>query len=207
MKKDAAKVNNHVSLPGVAESRFELTYKNTEYRTTVLSKHITLRLREAFDDKYKYAGRWELLFSTYEHGRSYQMMLKSVERRTWPFVLVCETADGDLLGAFFEDRLEIRRHAYGKCSTFLFCTGMNRQKEKMAPDDVMIFHTTSNNNINILCTPDFLAFGCSDGQFGLLINRSLQDGETHSVTTFENDPLASKERFEISHLEIWSILV
>lgn len=210
------RMDEHIAdLPsGLSTPEFRLLYNGCEYRASVLSEKIIVKLRESLQDRYKYASGWELLFSTFEHGRSYKMLLESFERRLWPFLLVCKTDQGDIFGAFFEDRIKISVAPYGRPSTFLFTTTKHVREDNNTTGEVvansnelMVFPASRGNNINIYCRPEFVAFGCSGGMFGLLINRTLLDGETHPVETFNNDPLASSERFSIEHLEVWQISI
>ncbi|AFN83340.1 oxidation resistance protein [Encephalitozoon romaleae SJ-2008] len=198
------------SLPSLPELRFSMIHNGKEYRNSILSGKVVTGLREALEDRYKYSTTWKLLFSTFEDGFSYRTFLESFEEDGWPFVLACKTREGELLGAFFEDRIRISRAVYGKPSTFLFTTAKNKavQPEDISTDnELMIFTMSKNKEANIYCCPDFLAFGCSGEKFGLLINKSLLDGETYPIETFGNHPLASKSHFRISYIELWLIQI
>lgn len=189
----------------LARLRFRLLHGEQEYHTSLLSSDTLLKLRESLEDKYKYASCWRLLFSTFEHGCSYKALLESLDTHSWPFLLVCRTQEGDVLGAFFEDKVQISTSPYGQSSVFLFTTTKHGESGALVDSSELIVFPQTGNGISIYCSPDFLAFGCSNGCFGLLINKSLLDGETHRVETFQNDPLASGERFLIQHLEVWLI--
>lgn len=196
-------------LPSLLELEFDLVHGGQKYRTSVLPEKVVMKLREGLQDRYKYSASWRLLFSTFENGFSYRAFLESFDSSEWPFVLACKTEQGDLLGAFFEDRIRISRDTYGRPSTFLFTT---TKHEANAPvvvgsNELVIFPVSKDEGVNMYCTPDFFAFGCSGGRFGLLINKSLLDGETHPVETFGNYPLASRRRFRISYLELWLIQI
>ncbi|ADM11852.1 oxidation resistance protein [Encephalitozoon intestinalis ATCC 50506] len=191
-------------LPALPELEFRMTYGGERYKTSILSKEIVMGLREALQDKYKYSLSWKLLFSTFENGFSYRTFLSSFERDELPFVLACRTRDGELFGAFFEDRIRVSRTMYGRPSTFLFTTAQNMISES-EDGKVAVFPVSQGSGANIYCTPDFLAFGCSGERFGLLIDRSLSSGETHPVETFGKAILASNSHFQISYLELWLI--
>ncbi|KAG5859178.1 TLD domain-containing protein [Encephalitozoon hellem] len=191
------------SLPSLSELRFDMIYNGAEYKNSILSEKMVMGLREALEDRYKYSTTWKLLFSTFENGFSYRTFLASFEEDGWPFVLACKTEEGELLGAFFEDKIRISRAVYEKPSTFLFTTA----RSAPVSDGLTIFPIPRNRGVNIYCCPDFLAFGCSGERFGLLINKSLLDGETYPVEALENYLLASKPRFRISYIELWLIQI
>lgn len=198
------------SLPSLPELRFSMMRNGKEYKNSILSEKVVTGLREALEDRYKYSTTWKLLFSTFEDGFSYRTFLKSFEEGGWPFVLACKTREGELLGAFFEDRIRISRAVYGRPSTFLFTTAKSRaiQPEGILSDnELMVFTVSKNKEANIYCCPDFLAFGCSGEKFGLLINRSLLDGEAYPIEAFGNHLLASKSHFRISYIELWLIQI
>jgi len=52
---------------------------------------------------------------------------------------------------------------------------------------------------------DFLASGCSDGRFGLWLDRELLWGHSVPVSTFNNPVLASAEEFQIAAVELWAL--
>lgn len=64
---------------------------------------------------------------------------------------------------------------------------------------------TDKNSYFCNSSPNFLAFGCSDGFYGLLLNNDLQTGESHCVETFDNEVLASNTKFIISEMEVWNL--
>ncbi|KAM0674483.1 TBC LysM-associated domain containing 2 [Gurleya vavrai] len=70
---------------------------------------------------------------------------------------------------------------------------------------VKIYKASNKNDFFCTSSTDFLAFGCGNGFYGLLLNNNLQSGESHFVDTFENEVLASNSKFSISELEIWQL--
>ncbi|UYI27253.1 putative GTPase-activating protein skywalker [Encephalitozoon cuniculi] len=194
------------SLPDLPELQFDLMHDGKKYKASILPEKIVTRLRESLQDRYKYSTSWRLLFSTFENGFSYRTFLESFGENEWPFVLACRTKDGDLFGAFFEDRIRIARNPYGRDSMFLF-TAARRGADRLADSEVAVFRISKSKGTGIYCCPDFFAFGCSGERFGLLINKSLLDGETHPVETFGNCLLASKRHFRISYLELWLVQI
>lgn len=67
------------------------------------------------------------------------------------------------------------------------------------------YAATDKNTYFCNSSPDFLAFGCSNGYYGLLLNSDLQTGESHKVDTFDNEILASSTKFMISEIEVWHL--
>lgn len=59
----------------------------------------------------------------------------------------------------------------------------------------------------MLCETGFIAAGCGDGKFGLWLDAQLERGNSHSVPTFGNEPLAKSEHFVCMSFELWGLVL
>ncbi|EJW05335.1 hypothetical protein EDEG_04075 [Edhazardia aedis USNM 41457] len=67
------------------------------------------------------------------------------------------------------------------------------------------YPATRENACYCYCTVDYIAFGCSDGKFGLMLFDSFSRGESNTVKTFKNEQLSKDSIFTVKRLEVWSI--
>jgi hypothetical protein len=148
-------------------------------------------------------------------------MLECLNKKKPPYILICEDMEENLFGVFFTERIEAQKGAFGTRTTFVFkilkCSDSGKENESKSVSEIGE-HEKSSGNINVItyratgntpyfcmCNSEFLAFGCSDGRFGLLFSGDLLAGDSYPVQTFENECLAGKNRFRIKTLEAWSM--
>ncbi|KAF7683903.1 TLD domain-containing protein 2 [Astathelohania contejeani] len=176
---------------------FQLLYKNKKYTNTLLTDTIVKQLKSHFEQRYITAECWVLTYSTIEHGCSLRTMLGCLKAHKHPYVIICQDMTENIFGVFFDNKIEISLHTFGNASTFLF----KRNKK----DEIIAYHSTLINRYFCVCNPDYLAFGVGEGRYGLVFNKSMLDGETCKVNTFNNELLTDNEYFKIKYLEVWSI--
>lgn len=176
---------------------FQLLNKNQPFSKSFTPKEVINSIRKNLRAKYQASTSWGLVFSDKIHGRCYKEMIHNLGAKHNPFVLIIEDTDGGIFGSYFENNLQHKVHSFGKSSTALF--KYNESKfdwYKSSPDCFS----------NCLSGTEFVAFGCSNSKFGLLIKNDLINGETNSVKTFNNSILAKSNLFKIKNIEIWAIL-
>jgi hypothetical protein len=101
-----------------------------------------------------------------------------------PLLLLLETKDEQKFGAFISKALSNHPNRK-KYSTPFFGTGETFVFKLSEPPSAH-FYTANNNNTNFICAePYFLAFGCSDGKFGIWIGEDLSRGSAAPCKTFD----------------------
>ena len=101
-----------------------------------------------------------------------------------PLLLIVETMDERKFGAYISKALSSRPNRkkysspfFGTGETFVF---------KLSDPPSAHFYTAQNNNTNFICAePYFLAFGCSDGRFGVWVGEDLSRGSAAPCKTFD----------------------
>lgn len=89
---------------------------------------------------------------------------------------------------------------YGTGECFLW------RVEKSADDTRIRKYSSSGKNAYFMISErSYLAAGCGEGKFGIWLDEELLNGQSSSVPTFDNDCLASAERFKCINLEVWGL--
>jgi hypothetical protein len=175
-----------MKLPNINTIVTKLVYQSDTYKNTILKSGLILHIRNILDLRYKYSTEWSLLFSTYEHGFSYKKMLSCFQNKAKPFILVCMDSNQKIFCVYFEEQLVLSLKPYGSRRIILF----NEERTLRM----------GCNDIKIICTEDYLAFGCTEkGLFKIFIDSKLYKGEE---SVFGKDAT----KFEIKYLEIWNII-
>ena len=105
---------------------------------------------------------------------------------------------GAVFGAFLNQSFYPRSGHYGNGECFLW--------RKNGRDESFIkYASTSKNDYFIISEPDYLAVGCGEGKFGLWLEKELFNGISEPVPTFDNETLATNEKFECIAIEIWGL--
>lgn len=175
-----------MKLPDINTIPTKLIYQSNIYKNTILKSDLILKIRNILDLRYKYSTEWSLLFSTYEHGLSYKKMLSCFKEKSKPFILVCMDKNYKVFFIYFEEQLVLSLKPYGSRKIILF-----NEEHRVS---------LGCNDIKIICTENFLAFGCTeDGNYKVYIDNKLTKGEE----SIFNEGLS---KFEIKYLEIWNII-
>lgn len=173
----------------------ETLFKDNSYKSKILDNEKIKLLVESIESKYRNSQSWDLLYSTVEHGHSLKTLLREVNNELPPFIISIVDTDGCIFGVYFNEQLKINKRAFGRPETFLYTF----------KDNFKIFKYSGEYPYFCLCNFEYLAFGCSDGLYGLMVDDTLLHGECHFVKTFSNEILSKKSKFEIKCVEIWSV--
>jgi len=157
--------------------------------------------------------RWQLLFTTAEHGCSIRSVLTRCSG-LGPTVFIVRDMQGHVFGAFASEawRDHPQTHFHGTGETFLFSTWPEAKGFRAWGWD----HDSVASNRSFQCSAlDFIAFG-SGGHFGLWLDNSLATGSTSRCDTFGNAPLTEHSirgglrephdgisAFEVSEIQVW----
>lgn len=125
-------------------------------------------------------------------------------------MLVVKDDKGAIFGAFLSDPLRPQLGHFGTGECFLWrLTGNSTEKQprrpsvKLGNDQLQVYLATNENPYFIIAESEFLAIGCGDGKFGLLLDGDLLNGQSNHVPTFRNDILASDRDFVCVGVEVW----
>ena len=157
--------------------------------------------------------RWQLLFTTAEHGCSIRSVLTRCSG-LGPTVFLVRDMQGHVFGAFASEawRDHPQTHFHGTGETFLFSTWPEAEGFQAWGWD----HDSVASNRSFQCAAlDFIAFG-SGGHFGLWLDNSLATGSTSRCDTFGNAPLTEHSirgglrephdgisAFEVREIQVW----
>ncbi|KAG0417322.1 TLD domain-containing protein 2 [Dictyocoela roeselum] len=173
-----------------------ITLRDNKFYSSQTMLHPQLYpLQASLEIPYRLSKFWSLAYSTTEHGRSLSTLLRECNLHSPPYLLVVKDTLNYVFGAFFNDSFEVRDLSYGPKTTYLFSF----------QDELKVFTYAFCHPFICLCNDDRLAFGCSDGYYGLMLDRTLLRGESYSVRTFENEVLSGDNEFTIHTAEVWSI--
>lgn len=172
---------------GIKEYKPNLTFNMSPYTNTILEKEIIAKIQSFLDLRYKYSKEWNLLYSTFEHGFSYKTFISSFTNKNKPFILVIKTDNkySSIIGVYFEENIHLDLKPYGKRKIILFNA-----------ENIL---TLNQKDIKIICTEQYLAFGCKNGQYGILIQNTLRRGQQ---SVFKEQCTS----FNIKYMELWNII-
>ncbi|KAM0686888.1 TBC LysM-associated domain containing 2 [Conglomerata obtusa] len=205
---------SHLPLP-LQIMNFKYLYNNELYTPRILTNYFKLKC--TLEKKYQACTSWSLAYSTHKHGYSLKTMHLFLSNYDGPFLFIIKECNGNVFGCFFEESVEIRKAMFGRKSTFLFKVNKSEMEKEGCSEsgfefgeegyvyNVKTYRATGKNLFFCTSHPSFLAFGCGDGFYGLLLNKDLQSGESHVVETFNNEILASNSKFSINEIEIWHL--
>ncbi|KAM9778182.1 nuclear receptor coactivator 7 isoform 2-T2 [Syngnathus typhle] len=137
---------------------------------------------------------WRLAYSTVKHGTSLKTLYRNLLNVDSPVLLVIKDADNRIFGAFSTHPFRISEHCYGTGETFLY---------SFCPE-IKVYRWTGDNSYFVKGNIDSLQMGGGGGQLGLWLDASLYRGTTTKCATFNNQPLSSRQDFNIHTLEVWS---
>lgn len=140
----------------------------------------------------------EVVFASTDHGHRLTALFEAASDSE-PLLLVVETTDGNVFGAYLSKSLKNRtcRKFFGTGETFIF---------NLRPQIVVYPWQESSNNYHfIFADQNFLAVGCSGGKFGIWIDRDLNQVVSCACETFNNPPLVDHENgwSEIYSVELY----
>lgn len=183
-----------------------------------MTPHMIEKLRVALIDRcLPGASGLSLIYSTEKHGYSLSTLISCAARgpSSGHFVLVImeDAASSSeyerVFGAFFMNRLEYRRTSYGNTHTTLFRFSTPKKQSTLGECNSLLRVYSTNAELEggfyIMAKKEYLAFGCSNARFGLVLDKTLRHGESHPVETFNNETLSYQEKFLIKQAELWHV--
>lgn len=134
---------------------------------------------------------WNLLYSLSQHGSSLHTLMRKVrgERAT---LIVVETCNGEVFGAFVSSPWANSLSYYGSGESFVFTTAPTFEVFNWARTNTMFMY---NNDQSI-------AMG-GGGGFAWFMNSDLSRGTSSASETFGNRPLTTDVDFDVAHVEVW----
>ena len=184
---------------------------------------LTLELIESLQKHLPVAKRGEsfwLRYSLIRDGASLDVLLRNVQDSDYT-VMVVETLDGEVFGAFTAEPWRVTHGYYGTGESFLWRL-ISDSKESpfidpaLQPAEVEIFKFAFHDWCVQLCNHDRIAIGGGGERveshgtgYGLSFERDLLTGTSSPCSTF-NSPALSKihpngSSFEVANLEIWAM--
>lgn len=116
-----------------------------------------------------------------------------------PVVIAIKDTDGNLFGSFATEPFHQRIGHFGTGECFLW-------KVVQPSGRVRRYKSTGLNDYFMMCESGYIAVGCGEGKFGLWIDAQFENGHSHAVPTFNNEPLSSRENFVCVIFELWGLL-
>lgn len=160
---------------------------------------LTLQIHAALPPRFRLSSRWSLIYSTAECGFSLSMLFSQCKAHHGP-TLTAVRDDGDaVFGVFATETWMPHPGHYGTGECFLWAVEGDGRIRKFA--------STGKNNYFMLSEVGYMAAGCGEGRFGFWLDGELLCGQSQPVPTFDNDCLASAERFKCVNLEVWGLEV
>jgi len=201
----------------------------------VLTRAWAERIRPHLPRRYRYAERWQLIFSLEQHGISMSTLYQRMQMYTdeycsgpqsCPTLLLLKTSTNAILGAFVTEQWRQNsgsgtvkvKSASPSIGSSLMMMAAGERSFYGSPEsflfrflghNVVETHpATQKNDYYQLSEADFLAMGSGgESKFSFYLDGDLYQGYTSGTPTFTNaGPLTPSADFECIALEIWGIL-
>ncbi|KAI9499727.1 TLD-domain-containing protein [Zychaea mexicana] len=163
-----------------------------------LDVNMAERLRSHFPSRVAVCSEWSLLYSMDQHGASLQTMYRQLSQHHGPCVLVIQTIDDEIFGAYLSEPVHVQSRYYGSGECFLWRLDSS---SSVLPLD--IYRWTGKNDYLCYSARDYISMGGGDGRVAIWLDEDLLQGHTESCATFDNKPLATSSKFECLALEVW----
>ncbi|XP_032219160.2 solute carrier family 22 member 15-like isoform X2 [Nematostella vectensis] len=137
---------------------------------------------------------WILLYSTFTHGISLKTLYYRLQDVQTPIMLVIKDSQGYVFGVYSPVPLRVNPGFYGYGRSFFFT----------CKPEYKVYPCSGKNEYYLNCNTDSLAFGCSDGLFGLWLDSELYRGRSTACETYNSDVLSANEDFICIGLEVWT---
>ncbi|OAG29090.1 hypothetical protein NEDG_01229 [Nematocida displodere] len=200
-------------------SRRYLTYKGKEIDSVTMSMTMIRKIKmRLIDSLVPGSSGWSLVYSTDVHGYALSTLMANAQQgpSNGCYVLVCledgasESEYERVFGAVFTTRMVYKTAPFGTPSTALFVFKTPRDQNPSGSFNTMLNVYSADGDekgFYIMAKKSYIAFGCSHGRFGLLLNQTMLQGQSHPVDTFKNERLSLKDKFGVRHLELWHVLL
>lgn len=191
----------------LSELSLSLNQRTCALEDRILTEQSAKQLRRWMPSRCKFATSWSLVYSSAQHGFSLNT-LYTLCKSSQSIMMVIRDDNGNIFGAFLSDSPKPQIGHFGTGECFLWKYSRVNESESTQIDDtnsntIQIYPSTGKNSYFIISEPEFLAIGCGDGKFGLLLDQDLFNGQTNTVPTFDNDILSSSRDFVCLGVEVW----
>jgi len=137
---------------------------------------------------------WVLAYSTFQHGMSLKTLYYRLREVDTPVLLVVKDDKGFVFGVFAPMAPRMDSNFLGAGKSFFFAC---RPKYKIYP-------CSGKNAYYMTGDTSGLAFGCSEGTFGLWLDNDLYRGRSTACETYNSEMLSSSEDFFCVGVEVWT---
>jgi hypothetical protein len=184
----------------LSDLRLSLQKRTCPQEDCILTESLAKQLRRWMPARCRFSTSWSLIYSSAQHGFSLHT-LYNLCKSTHNSMLVVKDDQGCIFGAFASNilRPQIGHFGNGECFLWKTTTASEEDREKI----VQVYLSTGKDPYFIIAEPEFLAIGCGDGKFGLLLDHDLLNGQSNPVPTFNNEILASDRDFVCLGVEVW----
>lgn len=202
-----------------------LTHRDEEVCSQTMTAEMVAKIKLGLADTLVPGSKgWSLVYSTEKHGYSLGTLMTKAKSmpRSGHYILACLESAGTekeyerVFGAAFHGRLEYNAMSFGTPGSALFRfrtykprdQGTERAGKQEGHGTMLSVYTATpeSTGFYIMAKKTYLAFGCSNARFGLMLDQSLLKGESHPVSTYNNERLSHRDKFTIKKLELWHIL-
>lgn len=201
----------------VIQKRF-LMHKDECVQSFTLTHYMIQKLKGGIINRFVPGSiGWSLIYSSELHGYSLNTLIsysmKAPSRGCFVLSVIEDLSTSSeyerVFGAVFFEKLRYENASFGTSDTSLFRFRTPRNQDiSVGPNTLLNVYTAKteeNRRMYIVSKREYLAFGCGDGRFGLRLERTLLQGESHPVETFGNETLSHRERFNIRRIELWYV--
>jgi hypothetical protein len=119
-----------------------------------------------------------------------------------PVLAVIKDGEGRIFGAFATEPWHPHIGHFGTGECFLWRL---EKSDDGKLNKVRRWKSTGENDYYMLCETGFIAAGCGESKFGLWLDAQLECGNSHSVPTYWNEPLAVSDNFVCMSFELWGL--
>ncbi|KAI5186614.1 hypothetical protein NEHOM01_1582 [Nematocida homosporus] len=215
LRVQSGSLENSYSLP-----KEYLMYGAQEISSFVMTQCMVQKLKTTLIDiLLPGASGLSLVYSSELHGFALSTLMSKAQEGPSGgcFILAIMEDDSSseeyqrVFGAIFTNRLEYQRTSFGTSNTTLFRFSTPRKQCTQGAYNSILnlygVHGGGESSFYIMAKKEYLAFGCSDARFGLVLAKDLLRGESHPVDTFRNERLSHNEAFNIRQIELWYVRV
>lgn len=137
---------------------------------------------------------WVLAYSTFQHGMSLKTLYYRLREVDTPVLLVVKDDKGFVFGVLAPMAPRMDSNFCGAGKSFFFAC---RPQYKIYP-------CSGKNAYYMTGDTSGLAFGCSEGTFGLWLDNDLYRGRSTACETYNSEMLSSSEDFFCVGVEVWT---
>ncbi|ETV84287.1 hypothetical protein H257_03539 [Aphanomyces astaci] len=159
----------------------------------VIFKSLVPKLEACLPPQYR-GYDWAVAYSLAQHGASLDTLYRKVYHRRASLVVV-ETGDGDIFGAFAASPWAVSNSFYGTGECFVFTCYPKFEH----------FPWKGHNAMFMFSNDSMLAMG-GGGGFAFGLNADLSRGTSARCLTFENRCLTKRSEFDVVNCEVWEFV-